>query len=346
MSIKSVPLRKLGKNGPSVPALGFGLMGLSGHAYGAMTNQEDSFQLLDRAFELGATFWDTADIYGDNEDMLGQWFKRTGKRNEIFLASKFGILMDGTQFKGIKSTGEYCKEACEASLKRLGTDCIDLYYAHRINPETPIEETMRALAELRADGKIKYIGLCEVSSTTLRRAFKIAPVDAVQVEYSPFVREIETDESTNLLKTCRELGIALVCSSPLGRGLLTGSFSTKESVTGADDLRGQHFPWWAEENIETNSKLIYQFTAFADKKGCTTTQLALAWILKQGDDIIPIPGTKKIKYLEQNWASLDVHLTPDDEAEIRKFVESHELAGYRSMPMAKAFAYVDTKAEV
>lgn len=195
------------------------------------------------------------------------------------------------------------------------------------------------------EGKIRHIGLSEVSSATLRRAHKIAPVAAVQVEYSPFVRDIESTSGTNLLKTCRELGVAIVCSSPLGRGLLTGELTTRESISGPNDLRATHFPRFSEENFDLNVKLVSLFRALADKKGCTTAQLAIAWLLKQGDDVIPIPGTKKVKYLEENWQSLEVHLTDGDEEEIRKFVENAELAGYRSMPAGKYRAFVDTKEE-
>ncbi|OCL02830.1 putative aldo/keto reductase [Glonium stellatum] len=341
MPVKPVPLRKLGKNGPSVPALGFGLMGMS-IGYGTAPSDEERFRILDRAVELGATFWDTSNIYGDNEEMLAKWFERTGKRDEIFLATKFGILA-GNQVNG---SGEYCKQACEASLKKLGTESIDLYYAHRVNPETPIEETMRAMAALKAEGKIKHIGLSEVSSATLRRACKIAHVAAVQMEYSLFSLDIERASGTNLLETCRELGVAVVCYSPLGRGLLTGAFTTKESISGANDARAALFPRFSEENLEGNVKLVNHFKALADNKGCTTSQVAIAWLLKQGDDIIPIPGTKKIKYLEENWGSLDIHLTDDEEAEMRKFVESAEILGYRSTPAGIAFAFADTKEEV
>ncbi|KIV81187.1 hypothetical protein PV11_08624 [Exophiala sideris] len=201
---------------------------------------------------------------------------------------------------------------------------------------------MRALAELQAEGKIKHIGLCEVSSTTLRRACKIAHVAAVQVQYSAFTREIEHEAGTNLLRTCRELGVAIVCFSPLGRGLLTGTFNTKESVSGPGDLRGSYIPWFSEENLEANAKHVNQFEAFADKKGCTPSQLALAWLLKQGNDIIPIPGTKKIKYLEHNWGSLNVELTDEEEAGIREFLESVELQGHRTAPQAKASEFADT----
>ncbi|KAF2259050.1 Aldo/keto reductase [Lojkania enalia] len=344
MSAQSAALRQLGKNGPKVPALGFGLMTLAG-AYGTPPSDEERFLILDRAVQLGSTFWDSSDIYGDSEEMLGKWLKRTGKRDQVFLATKFGIVMENFQFRGIDSSAEYCKKACEQSLKKLGVDCIDLYYAHRLNPGTPVEETMRALAELKAEGKIKYIGLSEVSSATLRRACKIAHVAAVQMEYSPFEVAIERESGTNLLKTCRELGVAVICYSPLGRGLLTGTISSIDDVTGAGDTRTKHIERFTEENLEANIKIANQFKALADKKGCTATQLALAWILKQGDDMIPIPGTKKIKYLEENWDSLNVHLTDEEDAEIRKFVDTAQLSGYRSMPSAKMFSYVNTKEE-
>lgn len=183
-----------------------------------------------------------------------------------------------------------------------------------------------------------------MSSATLRRACKIASVAAVQMEYSPFVLDIENASGTNLLQTCRELDVAVVCYSPLGRGLLTGAFTTKESISSEKDMRSQ-YPRFSEENLEANVKLVSQFKAFADKKGCSTSQLAIAWLLKQGDDIIPIPGTKKIKYLEDNWASLDVHLSDDEEAEIRKFVETVEIAGHRSVPSGRSIAFANTKEE-
>ena len=193
-----------------------------------------------------------------------------------------------------------------------------------------------------SEGKIKHIGLCGVTSTTLRRAYKIAPVAAVQAEFSPFMREIEGDSSTNLLETCRELGVAIVCSSPLGRGLLTGQFNSHDSFTGGNDMRANQLPWFSEENLPANAKLVNQFKEFAVKKGCTVAQLALAWTLKQGPDFVPIPGTKKMKYLEENWGALDVDLTDEEVAAIRKFVETSELSGYRSTPQAKAVGYVDT----
>jgi aryl-alcohol dehydrogenase-like predicted oxidoreductase len=196
------------------------------------------------------------------------------------------------------------------------------------------------------EGKIKYIGLSGVSSNTLRRACKIAHVAAVQMEYSPFVLDIEGTTGTNLLDTCRELGVAVVCYSPLGRGLLTGAFTSRDSITGPSDLRATQFPRFSEENIEENAKIVNQFKILADQKGCTSSQLAIAWLLKQGENIIPIPGTKKITNMESNWASLDVHLTDADEGEVRNFVESAEILGSRETAAGTAFAYVDTKEEV
>ncbi|KAI0009069.1 aldo/keto reductase [Xylariaceae sp. FL0662B] len=344
MPTKSVPLRQLGKDGPNIAALGFGLMGLS-HAYGKAPDDEGRFAILDRAVELGATFWDTADLYGDSEELLGKWFKRTGKRDQIFLADKFGHIKGDKNFNAIDSSAAYCRKSCELSLKILGIDYIDLYYMHSANPETPIEETMRALAELKAEGKIKYIGLSFVSSNTLRRACKIARVDAVQIEYGVFTRDIEGPAGTNLLATCRELGVAVVVSSPLGRGLLTSTFSTGEALGDGTDFRANLIPRFQEANREHNVKVVNQFKALADKKGCTVAQLALAWLLKQGDDIIPIPGTKKLKYLEENWAALDVALSNEEEAEIRAFAETAEVAGGVLPAQFESHRFRDTKEE-
>ncbi|KAE9375936.1 Aldo/keto reductase [Stipitochalara longipes BDJ] len=341
MSPKTVPLRKLGKGGPSVPALGFGLMGMS-FAYGTIPSDEDRFKVLDRAVELGATFWDSADLYGDSEELIGKWFKRTGKREQIFIATKFGFIK-GMNPSAFDSSAAYCKEACEKSLEKLGIDYIDLYYLHRPNPDTPIEETMRALVELKVEGKIKHIGLSNVTSNTLRRAYKIAPVAAVQTEYSPFVLDIESASDTDLLATCRELGVAVVCYAPLGRGLLTTTFGSGEYGTDKADMRPAHLPRFMEKNRAANMKLVNQFKELAEKKGCTTAQLSLAWLLKQGDDIIPIPGTKTIKYLEENWEALNVHLIDDEELEIRKFVEGAEVAGGRAP--ASVTVLIDTKEE-
>ncbi|KAI1078632.1 aldo/keto reductase [Whalleya microplaca] len=343
MPTNTVHLRQLGQNGPQVAALGFGLMGLS-HAYGRAPGDEERFAILDRAVELGATFWDTADLYADSELLLGKWFKRTGKRDQIFLADKFGHIKGDKTF-AVDTSAAYCRKACEESLRILGVDYIDLYYMHNANPETPVEETMRALAELKSEGKIKYIGLSFVSSDTLRRACRVAHVDAVQTEYGVFTREIEGPAGTNLLATCRELGVAVVVSSPLGRGILTSTFSKGEASGDNTDFRPHAMPRFQEANREQNVKVVNQFKTLADKKGCTVSQLALAWLLKQGDDIIPIPGTKKLKYLEENWAALEVSLSDAEEAEIRAFAQTAEVAGGVLPPQFEDHRFRDTKEE-
>ncbi|KAI1103141.1 putative aldo/keto reductase [Jackrogersella minutella] len=343
MTTKNVPLRKLGKNGPMVPAMGLGLMGMS-MLYGVPPSDEERFKVLDRALELGATSWDSSDMYGDSEVLLGKWFKHTGKRDQIFLATKFGFVKGAPDFSTFDSSYEYTKKACAESLRLLGTNYIDLFYMHRANPKTPIEHTMRALVELKAEGKIKNIGLSEVSSATLRRACKVAHVDAVQIEYSPFEIAIEGPEGTNLLAAARELGVAIVAYSPLGRGMLTGAFNNSESFASEGDWRAA-FPRFSGENFAANVKLVNQFKGLADKKGCTPAQLSIAWLLKQGSDIIPIPGTKKVKYLEENWGALKVHLTDADSAEIRRFVETSKVAGARGPDGTEKTFYADTVAE-
>ncbi|KAI8964543.1 putative aldo-keto reductase [Daldinia sp. FL1419] len=335
-------LRRLGKDGPLVPAIGLGLMGASYSVYGKELDDEERFKLLDRALELGETFWDTADLYGDGEEHIGKWFKRTGKRDQIFIASKCGIIKGSKTFEA-DSSYEYVKQACDKSLKALGVDQIDLYYIHSVNPETPIEETMRALKELQDEGKIKYIGLSMVSSTTLRRAVKIAPVAAVQTEYSVSARGIEGDEGTELLAACRELGVAIVAATPLGRGILTNTFTSASFEE--TDARPRVMPQFLAENRERNAQVVAQFSALAQRKGCSVSQLALAWLLKQGDDVFPIPGTKRIKYLEENWDAQDVVLSDDEEKEIREFFDKNELAGGTIPEAFKSRRFKDTKEE-
>ncbi|KAI8625480.1 putative aldo/keto reductase [Xylariaceae sp. FL1651] len=337
--MSSTTRRKLGSQGPAIPAVGLGLMGFSIH-YGPAPSDEERFAVLDRALELGATHWDSSDMYGDCEELLGKWFKRTGKRDQIFLATKFGFVKGS--MSEIDSSAAYCKKACAESLKSLGVDYIDLYYVHRANPNTPIEETMRALLELKSEGKIKHIGLSEVSSTTLRRASKIGHVDAVQIEYSPFDLDIESESGTNLMATCRELGVAIVAYAPLGRGLLTGTLSDKESISSDGDWRSL-YPRFSGENLDANIRVASQFKALADRKGCTAAQLSIAWVLKQGKDVLPIPGTKKIKYLEDNFTATSVSLTDEDEKEIRKIVSA--VVGERVPDFAKPQTYVDTVEE-
>ncbi|KAK4448052.1 NADP-dependent oxidoreductase domain-containing protein [Podospora aff. communis PSN243] len=344
MPSPTIPLRQLGHNGPMIPQLGFGTMGLTYDAYGSVPSDEERFAVLDRAYEIGARFWDTSDLYGDGEQLIGRWFKRTGKRSDIFLATKFGYVKNSSMHT-INSTGVYCKTACAESLQALGIDSIDLYYMHQADPNTPIEDTMRALAELKTAGKIKHIGLSNVSSSTLRRASRIAPVAAVQVDYSPFVLDIETPLGTNLLATARSLGTAIVAAVPLGRGLLTSTFALGETIGDANDKRPLVMPRFQEENRLQNVQAVGQFKAFADRMGCTPAQLALAWLMKQGGDIFPIPGTKRIKYLEENCKAVEVSLSDEDEAEIRKFLEGVEIAGDKVPKGFEDWYFVTTREE-
>lgn len=244
-------------------------------------DDEQSLKVLTRAADLGITLWDTSDIYGPftNEKLIGRWFKETGRRDEIFLASKFGNKFeDGAM--NVYGSPEYVKQACAASLERLQTDRIDLYYQHRVDPDTPIEKTVQAMAELKAEGKIRYLGLSECSARTLRRAHKVHPIAAAQMEYSPFALEIESSQ-TDFLKTARELGVKIVAYSPLGRGFLTGSIKTREDLDDKDS-RFNH-PRFSEENFKDNLKLVEILSDIAKEKGCTPGQLSLAWVLAQGD---------------------------------------------------------------
>ena len=324
MPPSQLPSRQLGKDGPRVTALGFGAMGLSAF-YGTPESDEERFKVLDRAYELGEHFWDSADVYMDNEDLIGKWFSRTGKRDSIFLATKFANAhKDGTMV--VRSDPAYIQEACERSLKRLGIPSIDLYYCHRLDQVTPIEKTVEAMVQLKQEGKIKYLGLSEISSASLRRACEIHHISAVQIEYSPYAIDIESP-AIDLLKTCRELGVAVVAYSPLGRGMLTGAYKSPADFE-AGDFR-KFAPRFSEENFPKNLKLADEIGGIAGKKGCTAGQLVLAWLLAQGEDIIPIPGTKKIKYLEENVGALKVKLTEAEVAEVRKAVDGAEVHGGR-----------------
>ncbi|KAM3072528.1 hypothetical protein ACMFMG_009324 [Clarireedia jacksonii] len=331
-----LPTRKLGKNGPEVIAQGFGLMGLSAF-YGKPEPDEARFKVLDRAYDLGQTFWDSADIYLDSEDLVGKWFRRTGKRDEIFLATKFANKVAADGSRSVDSSPEYCREACAKSLKRLGIETIDLYYCHRVDRVTPIEKTVEAMVALKNEGKIKYLGLSEVSADTIRRACKVHHIDAVQIEYSPFAIDIEQND---VLKTCRELGVAVIAYSPLGRGFLTGQYKSRDDFEEGDFRL--YSPRFSEENFPKNLALVEKFKQIASKKGCTPGQLTLAWLMAQGDDIIPIPGTKKIKYLEENLGSLNVTLTGEEEKEIRKAVETAEVHGARYPEGMAGYLFADT----
>ncbi|KIW18881.1 hypothetical protein PV08_03170 [Exophiala spinifera] len=316
--------RELGKGGPQVPAPGLGLLGLSA-GYGKALPDEERFKFLDRAWELGATFWDTAAGYGDSEVLLGKWFAmHPERRKDIFLATKFGlgwtIGEDGKVSLFVDSSPANCKAACEQSLQKLGIDSIDLFYVHRFDKVTPVEKTMEALVELKREGKIKYIGFSECSSDTLRRGYAVHPVSAVQIEYNPWTLDIEGDSGTNLLRTCRELGVAVVTYSPLGRGFLTGNIKSIDDLDEKDARR--HLPRFSAENFSKNLDLVKTIERLALKKGCTTTELVLAWIMAQGPDFIPIPGTRTIKYLEQNVKASAIDVTDEENKHIRDAINA------------------------
>ncbi|KAL6921617.1 hypothetical protein ACHAPO_010988 [Fusarium lateritium] len=321
-----LPLRQLTKNGTKIPAIGFGLMGLS-IAYGAAEPDEERLKVLDRAWELGCTNWDTANIYGDSEDLVGKWFKlHPERRQDIFLATKFGIKMSD---KGIvtDSTPEHVRESIEKSLKRLGVDHVDLYYMHRAREDVPIEKTVEAMKQLVDEGKVKYLGLSEVSSSTVRRAHAIHPIAAVQVEYNPWTLDIEGPSGTHILKTCRELDIAVFAYSPLGRGILTGRFRSVDDFEEGDSRRG--LARFQGDNFKKNLEIVDKFDEMAKSKGYTSSQMTLAWLLDQSPNVFVIPGTKKIKYLEENVGAAKVTLSKEEDQELRRLVEDAEVAGGR-----------------
>ncbi|EXJ70255.1 alcohol dehydrogenase [Cladophialophora psammophila CBS 110553] len=335
-----LPTRKLGKNGPEVTALGFGLMGLSAY-YGKPKPDEERYAMLDHVYEAGERFWDSADIYADNEDLLGRWFKRNpGKRENIFLATKFGNFVDPTTgARQVRNEPDYIRAACDKSLRRLGIDQIDLYYCHRVQANQPIEITVKVMKELQDAGKVKYLGLSECSADTLRRACKVVHIDAVQLEYSPFSMDIESPQ-IGLLKACRELGVAVVAYSPLGRGFLTGGIKSRADFE-EGDFRS-FAPRFSEENFPKNLKLVEDIKAIADEKGCTPGQLVLAFLMAQGDDIIPIPGTTRVKNFDENMGALNIKITPQDNEKIRKVIDAAEVHGARYPEAFSKALFVDT----
>ena len=314
--------RNLGTGGPEVSAIGLGCMGMS-EFYGS-TDEQQSIATINHALDKGVSFLDTADMYGSgrNEELVGRAIE--GRRDEVFLATKFGnVRGPNGEFGGIRGDPEYVAQACVSSLQRLGVDVIDLYYQHRVDVNVPIEETVGAMAQLVDEGKVRFLGLSEAAPDTIRKAHAVHPITAVQTELSLWSRDAEE----GVLPTVRELGIGYVAYSPLGRGFLTGQITSAEDFP-EDDFRRFH-PRFTGDNFQRNIALVREVEAMAKEKGCTTAQLALAWVLAQGDDVVPIPGTKRIKYLDENIAALDVNLSDEDLKRLDEILPPGAAAGER-----------------
>jgi len=319
--------RKLGQEGLQVSALGLGCMGMS-TAYGP-ADEKESLQVLHRYLELGGNFLDTAEVYGPykNEELLGRFLSEV-PRDTVIVATKFGFRIGSDGIRGVDSSPENVRRACDASLQRLGIETIDLYYQHRVDPNVPIEETVGAMAELVSQGKVRTLGLSEAGPEALRRAAKVHPIAALQSEYSLWTRDVETN---GVLDTCRELGITLVPYSPLGRGFLTGTIQKREDLD-ASDWRRTNYPRFEEQALQANLKLATAVKELAAEKGIMPAQLALAWVLAQGNDLVPIPGTKRVRYLEENMGALNVTLSPADLKRIEERLAQIQIVGERYTP--------------
>ncbi len=318
-----IPIRTLGRPGLEVSSQGLGCMGMS--EFYADRDDTESLATIDRALELGVSFFDTADMYGPylNEELVGRALR--GRRERVVIATKFGILRDPAhpQARGISGRPEYVRTSCEGSLRRLGVEMIDLYYQHRVDPAVPIEETVGAMARLVEEGKVAHLGLSEAGPETIRRAHAVHPITALQSEYSLWSRDVEDE----ILPLCRSLGIGFVAYSPLGRGFLTGRFQRIEDLP--DDDYRRHSPRFQGDNFQKNLALVRQITTLATAKGCSASQLALAWVMAQGADVVPIPGTKRRKYLEENLGAIDVTLTETELASIAAVSPKGVAAGTR-----------------
>jgi aryl-alcohol dehydrogenase-like predicted oxidoreductase len=330
--------RELGRSGLRISAIGLGCMGMSEFYDPSQMNDEESIRVIHRFLEAGGNFLDTADMYGvgRNETLVGRAI--SDRRDRVVLATKFGnVRGPNGEFLGVRGEPKYVRESCDASLRRLGVDTIDLYYQHRVDPKTPIEETVGAMSELVAAGKVRYLGLSEAAPATIRRAVKVHPIAALQTEYSLWTREVEDE----ILPTVRELGIGFVAYSPLGRGFLAGQFRSLSDLSGDDSRR--NVPRFQGENFEKNLELVRAIENLAVQKGCTPGQLALAWVLAQGEDIVPIPGTKRLKYLEENLAAVDLVLSADERAQLDAILPRVGVAGPRYH--AQAMQAIDRSAQ-